>query len=120
MAVTKLLGLLGWRETDTAEAKRAPAPPQKKQASLNRYQSVSVVCAGKHCAAVKSLTGQRFLASSAPALPLPACSIAEQCKCRFQKHVDRRDYARRLLGEVSKWYGGAEKRLSRGGRRRSD
>lgn len=119
MAVTKLLGLLGWRQTDAAEAKRAAAPPQKKQVPLNRYPSVSVISAGKHCAAVKSLAGQRFLASSAPALPLPACSMAAQCKCRFQKHVDRRDYARRLLGEMSKWYGGAEKRLSRG-RRRSD
>lgn len=120
MAVTKLLGLLGWRPTDAAESRRAPAPTEKKQSSLNRYQSVSVACTGKHCAAVKSLAGQRFLASSAPALPLPACSMAAQCKCRFQKHVDRRDYARRLLGEMSKWYGGAEKRLSRRGRRRSD
>jgi hypothetical protein len=120
MAVTKLLGLLGWRQADAAEATRAPAPTEKKQAPRNRYQSVSVMCAGKHCAAVKSLAGQRFLTAGAPALPLPACSMAAQCKCRFQKHVDRRDYARRLLGEMSRWYGGAEKRLSRGGRRRSD
>ena len=119
MAVTKLLGLLGWRETDASGDKRALAPPQKKEVRLNRYQAVTVVYPGKHCAAVRSLAGQRFLACSAPSLPLPTCSLSEQCTCRFQKHDDRRDFARRLLGEMSKWYGGAEKRQSRG-RRRSD
>lgn len=113
MMTTKLRGLLGWPEAEASGAKRAP---EKKAARPKRYQSVSLVCAGKGCAAVKSLAGQRFLASSAPSLPLPACSLPNQCKCSFQKYDDRRDDNRRLSGEKSRWYGGAEKRRSRGRR----
>jgi hypothetical protein len=116
MVKARLRGLLGWPEADASEAKRALA---KKPTRLNRYQAVSIVHAGKCCAAVKSLAGQRFLACSAPSLPLPTCSLSNQCKCSFQKHDDRRDNDRRLPGEMSKWYGGAEKRRSRG-RRRAD
>ena len=112
----KLLSLLGWSKVEASDAKRAPT---KKQARLSRYQSVSIVHASKCCAAVKSLAGQRFLACNAPSLPLPTCNQSNLCKCSFQKHEDRRDSDRRLLGELSKWYGGAEKRRS-GGRRRAD
>jgi hypothetical protein len=119
MLKDKLLGLLGGPEIDSAAAKKASRPPQRKEARLARYQSVSVVYASKCCAAVKSLAGRRFLPSDAPSLPLAACSLSDQCKCRFQKHVDRRDYERRLPGEKGKWYGGAEQRRSRG-RRQSD
>ena len=89
-----------------------------RQARPNRYQSVSIACAGRCCAAVKALAGQRFLASNAPSLPLPSCTLGDQCKCKFQKHDDRRDDERRLVGTMSKWYGGSEKRRSRGRRER--
>lgn len=113
----RLLGrLLGRPDTDTSGNKRA-AP--RKPTRLSRFQSVSIVHGGKCCPPVKSLTGQRFLASNAPSLPLPTCSLPGQCKCSFQKHDDRRDEDRRLPGEKSKWYGGAEKRRSRD-RRRTD
>jgi hypothetical protein len=43
-----------------------------------------------------------------------------QCKCRFQKHSDRRagDDDRRLQGATQRsiWYGGEEKRGTRGRR----
>jgi len=114
MVKDKLRGLLGWPEADASEAKRALA---KKSGGLNRYQAVSIVHAGKCCAAVKSLAGQRFLVCNAPSLPLPACSVSSQCKCSFQKYGDRRDDDRRLPGEMTKWYGGTEKRRTRGRRR---
>lgn len=113
----KLRSLLGWPGSGASKDKRAPAPAQRKQARPDRYQAVSIACPSKCCAAVKSLAGQRFLARSAPALPLPACTMSDQCKCSFQKHADRRDSDRRLPGEMSKWYGGSEKRRSRGRRR---
>lgn len=115
MAKSGLRGLLGRREAEASGAKRADG---KKSAPPNRYQAVSIVSGGKSCAAVKALAGRRFLAGSAPSLPLPTCSLSDQCKCRFQKYEDRReDNSRRLPGEMSKWYGGAEKRRSRGRRR---
>lgn len=113
----RLLGLLGGSKTDASGPKRALPPARKQQERLDRYQSVSVVHASKCCEAVKSLAGKRFLAGGAPPLPLPTCNLSDQCKCSFKKHVDRRDYDRRLAGEMSKWYGGAEKRRSRGRRR---
>ena len=116
---TRLRGLLGWPQADASGAKKALAPSQKKQPRLSPYQAVCIVHAGKCCAAVKALTGQRFLARTAPSLPLPACSLSDQCKCSFQKHDDRRNSDRRLPGEKSKWYGGAEKRGGPG-RRRSE
>jgi len=113
MVKTKLRSLLGWPEAGASGAERAV---EKKPVRPNRYQAVTIVCAGKCCAAVKSLAGQRLLAGSAPSLPLPACSLANQCKCSFRKYDDRRDESRRLPGELSRWYGGAEKRRSRGRR----
>ena len=115
MVKARLRGLLGWPEAEGSGAKRAvgkrPGPP-------NRYQAVSIVSASKCCAAVKALTGQRFLACSAPSLPLANCSLSDQCRCSFQKYEDRRDdNSRRLPGEMTKWYGGIEKRRSKGRRR---
>lgn len=106
-------GLLGWSEADASGG--AKASP-KKPARPNRYQAVTVVCPAKCCAAVKSLARQKILARSAPSLPLPACSMSNDCGCSFRKYDDRRDESRRLPGELSKWYGGAEKRKSRGRR----
>jgi hypothetical protein len=108
-----LRGLLGLSAADAAGAAKAPA---KKPVRPNRYQAVTIVCPGKSCPAVKSLAGQRFLAGGAPSLPLSACSLSGQCKCSFRKYDDRRDESRRLPGELSKWYGGSEKRRSRGRR----
>lgn len=113
MVTARLRGLLGWSE---AEASGSPKASQKKSVRANRYQAVTVVCPGKCCAAAKALTGKRILARSAPTLPLPACSLADQCRCSFRKYDDRRDENRRLPGELTKWYGGAEKRISRGRR----
>lgn len=116
MAKARLRGLLGRPEAEASGPKRAL---EKKPERPNRYQAVTIVYASKCCTAVKALAGQRFLACSAPSLPLPACSLSNQCKCSFQKYDDRRDDNRRLPGEKNKWYGGAEKRRSRG-RREAD
>lgn len=113
MVKVRLRSLLGGSEADGSGAGQAV---QKRPARSNRYPAVTIVCPGKCCAAVKSLAGKRFLARSAPSLPLTGCSLANQCKCSFRKYDDRRDETRRLPGELSKWYGGAEKRRSRGRR----
>lgn len=113
MVKARLLSVLGLPEAEGSGAKRVP---DKKPGRSNRYQAVSIAHGSKCCAAVKALAGQRLLAGSAPSLPLPTCSLAHQCKCCFRKYDDRRDDNRRLPGEMTKWYSGAEKRRTRGRR----
>jgi hypothetical protein len=113
MVKTRLRALLDWREAEGSEPEK---PLVKQPGRPNRYQAVSIAYGSKCCAAVKALAGRRLLAGSAPSLPLPACSLPHQCKCCFRKYDDRRDDSRRLPGEMTRWYGGAEKRRSRGRR----
>jgi len=119
MRKSRLLGMLGWAKKDATRENGAPAPSHRAPARIKPYRAVTIAHPAKCCEAVKALAGQRLLASRAPSLPLPACSLPDQCKCSFQKHEDRRDSDRRSPGERSKWYGGAEKRRSRD-RRRAD
>jgi hypothetical protein len=88
---------------------------------LKSYHSVSVLTGAPCCKAAAGVRGRKFLSSEAPALPLTDCTMPGQCKCRFQKHSDRRsgDDDRRLLGssQRSVWYGGEEKRQARGRRK---
>lgn len=55
----------------------------------SRYHAVSIKPGAYACAAANDIAGQRFLASEAPALPLPECDAAE-CECHFTHHKDRR------------------------------
>jgi hypothetical protein len=57
-----------------------------------------------------------LLASAAPTLPLPTCSLPYKCRCRFQKLSDRRNDDGRRLEETlarSVWYSGDERRGKR-------
>jgi len=87
---------------------------------LKTYHAVVVVTGQTCCEAAAAQRGRKLLSSEAPNLPLAECTMPGQCKCRFQKHADRRtgDDDRRLLGstERSVWYGGDEKRRTRGRR----
>jgi hypothetical protein len=62
------------------------------------FHAVSVVPAEGCCSAVNSIKFQRFLSDEAPGLPLADCA-AEDCRCRYIHHTDRRSGARdRRLG----------------------
>jgi hypothetical protein len=113
MVKARLLSVLGLPESEAATARMAR---EKGPGRSNRYQAVSIAYGGKCCAAVRLLAARRLLAGSAPSLPLPACTLPGQCKCSFRKYDDRRDDNRRLPGDMTRWYGGAEKRRSRGRR----
>jgi hypothetical protein len=88
--------------------------------SAGKYPAVTVAPGTKHCAAVGSLVGVRILATQAPKLPMPKCAMPAECRCRFKKHVDRREDedGRRFKfgGERSAWYAGSQRRKSRGRR----
>jgi hypothetical protein len=62
----------------------------------------------------------RILATHAPTLPMPNCTMPDACRCRFKKYVDRRDdeQGRRFrYGQASgAWYAGSQRRKTRGRR----
>lgn len=87
-----------------------------------KYPAVALVASRGSCAAVKGLAGSKILATAAPSLPLPDCSMPGRCRCKFQKYADRRDEDDRrfqFASERSAWYSGSQRRTS-GGRRISD
>ena len=53
------------------------------------FRAVSIHAYGGRCLASQSVSGQRFLTSEAPTLPLAECT-AEKCNCRYVHHADRR------------------------------
>jgi hypothetical protein len=95
----------------------APGIPQHS----NPYHAVAIVHDGQCCAAALAAARTRFLSRGAPSLPLPDCTLGVRCSCRFQKFHDRRQGDRRLFGNARdvRWYGGQERRRTRG-RRKSD
>lgn len=86
----------------------------------SKYPAVTIAPGLQHCAAVEALEGMRILATHAPTLPMPNCSMAADCRCRFKKYVDRREDEEgrrfRFAGERSAWYAGGQRRKSRGRR----
>ena len=83
VALWFLIRLRRDRQADGASAAETPL------ASTSRYHAVSIKVTGSACRAAKDLTGQRFLSTEAPLLPLPGCTMTE-CNCRFVHHKDRR------------------------------
>lgn len=108
---------------------REPAQPQERRISTStsgrRFHAVSIRAGSNACAAAKALSGERFLATEAPSIPLPNCD-APQCDCRFQHHDDRRSGRDRrnpfTAGGVSAETGnyGIERRDGRERRREDD
>ncbi len=75
--------------------KRAESADSGSRTNLRRkggttdYHSVSIIFSKNACAAAEDLSGRRFLATTAPTLPLPECD-ADDCICYFEHHEDRR------------------------------
>jgi hypothetical protein len=51
------------------------------------------------CAAMLDLQTHRFKRDEAPTIPLPSCSMADTCRCRYQLVPERRIAARRSGGD---------------------
>jgi hypothetical protein len=90
------------------------------KAETRKYPAVTIVTGTDCCGAVSALEGMRILATAAPRLPMPNCTMPGQCRCRFKKYVDRRDddQGRRFKygQERGAWYAGSQRRKSRGRR----
>lgn len=63
------------------------------------WRAVVVVAPESACRAARALGDRCFLASAAPALPLPDCDLPDDCDCTFRHQVDRRRRQRRIGGE---------------------
>jgi len=83
LAVLLLIRLRRGAGKETRPAAEAGSSPTAE------YHAVSIKIGGMACVAAKQLTGQRFLSTKAPRLPLPGCTAAD-CNCRFVHHKDRR------------------------------
>ena len=59
------------------------------------WHAVSVTTGQTCCESARGLIGRRFLAARAPRLPLPECTLAEACACKYKHHEDRRAAPRR-------------------------
>jgi hypothetical protein len=89
--------------------------------AANPYRAVSIVLGDAPCSAVHRFTRRRYLALSAPPLPLPSCD-SSSCTCHFRRHKDRRAGPRRRvdIGLMSAPWSNAEKRRPGRGRRAED
>ena len=79
------------RLTTASTARPAGRPTPTSAQGPSPWHAVSIRggdCG--RCEAAKSLAGLRFLSGEAPALPLPDCDRPDACRCRYQKHSDRR------------------------------
>lgn len=74
-------------------AQRVKVPP-----ALPPYHAVTVAPTLECCAAARATVAQPILSRSAPRLPLPSCTMPDDCVCRFRKRADRRIGERRFFG----------------------
>jgi hypothetical protein len=89
---------------------------------MKDVRAVSIIGGSRCCEATRSLKGQRLLVTQAIALPLAACTMPAQCKCRYHKYSDRRtDEDRRALGSTERGFlFGINERRKAEGRRPAD
>ncbi len=91
LIVLVLVLLVGWLFIRNRQG-RAPVVTKSRRrlpTSKKNYHAVSIKFEPYACSAAKALDGTRFLADTAPRLPLPDCDVAD-CKCHFAHHKDRR------------------------------
>ena len=81
-----LIWLLLRRRNKSTTREAPPAPVASKKTA---YHAVSIKLGTHACAAAQDMTGQRFLSSEAPQLPLPDCDVTD-CSCHFAHYDDRR------------------------------
>lgn len=97
--------------------------PQKPSAAKPHapFQAIAIYRGLDACDMAKKFSEHRFLAREAPTLPLPGCTLAQNCQCRYLKFRDRRAEARRTndFSAATRLYDQGERRGFRG-RRRTD
>jgi hypothetical protein len=109
--------LSGWllRKKIGAQIRTSGRPVQHHHVG-NPFHAVSIDTGLKCCAEARAIDERRFLAASAPRLPLPGCTMAK-CQCRYQHHKDRRNRRdRRVLPHNPHAHKMSDRRSSEGRR----
>ena len=107
------------------KAKVKEAASAKTLHNTSAFHAVSLKYSSRSCDAAKAMTGHRYLANSAPRLPVPECDASE-CHCGFVHHADRRSGEDRRSPFDSGIYAGAtgsfraERRSRKERRQRAD
>lgn len=112
MGLKTMMGSLLRRPDGATSKEQNPAPKPQ-------FPAVSIKPGRPACDAAKAMAEQRVLSRSAVPLPLPDCTMTDECKCAFAKHSDRRDEDdRRVFGwdGTHNWHGDSNRRKSRGRR----
>lgn len=115
---------MGFLDRFTKKTKSA-AEDRDQTPQDTRYRAVEVLAdEATCCQAAKDIRGQRFLAASAPFLPLQECDAAD-CRCSYKRYNDRRTDSRRAgdiaFDIIGEHYASEEKRSQQPvGRRASD
>jgi hypothetical protein len=113
-----LKSMLNAKPANTPARKSAPGSTSKPKQNVCDFRAVSLAPSLICCSATKDASSKRYLWRDAPRLPLPGCAMGSKCTCKFNKHSDRRDGDRRLLGgnTNNQWFNGGERRTHRGRR----
>lgn len=76
--------------------RRNTSMPTARVETRRQYRGVTIKTAGSGaCPRARMFVGKRFLASEAPALPLPECGSRSACRCVYVHFRDRRAAPRR-------------------------
>lgn len=117
MTIKPLLDMWGAvREVGLRQFGRIGPPPRSRMPveTVPSYHAVSILPGAICCSAVAEMSQHRYLSRHARLLPLTSCTLADQCRCTFRKHADRRvGYDRRSVFANGD---GVERRRSRGRR----
>lgn len=105
-----------------AVVKRDSFEKARPAARRTLFFSAQIQCGSNACDAAKDRREVRYLASEAPALPLPECDRGYRCKCWYRHSEDRRAAPRRRAerGVVAEPSGAPKFRRQRPGRRADD
>ncbi len=123
LLVLALIAAIAWlviRIRRGNEAIRAVGSPASKCVDQSsKYHAVSLRYSSSACNAAKAMTGRRFLSGAAPRLPLPECD-AQECRCGFVHHNDRRSGEDRRSPFKPTIYAGGTRTLNVDRRERRD
>lgn len=80
---------LARRGRSTAGTANGTRDANRRLTDTSKFHAVSLKPGSNACEEARAVEGKRYLANSAPRLPLPGCDVAA-CRCRFMHHSDRR------------------------------
>ena len=122
VAIVFLLSRRSVKSARSKRSKRTLSTAGRKERSSTQWRAVKIVPDLFCCDAVGELSGQVYLSTESPRLPLEGCS-EKDCRCRYMHLEDRRSGGdRRIeLDELSAFLPASQSERRRvGGRRATD